>query len=149
MAYILPVQAKSLVFWPFIKAFHIDGAIRNEICLNFRIGSPPISPTPSRLPNPAHPRSGLRRAAFLFNKKRKADMKTLKEQIQLRLAEKKLKKQQTIPSRPPRYDEVFFEGVRWLDSLAGEPVEPQEGEITFSKTIWKSPARTVPDVSRG
>jgi hypothetical protein len=35
-------------------------------------------------------------------------------------------------------DEVSLEGVRWLDSLAGEPVEPQEGEITFSKTIWKS-----------
>ncbi len=80
-------------------------------------------------------------------KKRKADMKTLKEQIQLKLAEKKLKKEQTIPSRAPLYDEVFFEGVRWLDSLAGEPVESQEGEITFSKTIWKSPARTVPDVS--
>ena len=79
-------------------------------------------------------------------KKRKADLKTLKEQIQVKLAEKKLKKEQTIPSRLPRYDEVFFEGVRWLDSLAGEPVEPQEGEITFSKTIWKFPARTVPDV---
>ena len=34
-------------------------------------------------------------------KKRKADMKTLKEQIQVKLAEKKLKKEQTIPSRPP------------------------------------------------
>ena len=71
-------------------------------------------------------------------KKRKADMKALKEQIQAKLAEKKLKREQTIPSRAPLYDEVFFEGVRWLDSLAGEPVEPQEGEITFSKTIWKS-----------
>lgn len=74
-------------------------------------------------------------------------MKPLREKIQAKLAERKLKKEQNIPSRPPRYDEVFFEGVRWLDSLAGEPVEPQEGEITFSKTIWKSPARTVPDVS--
>ena len=41
-------------------------------------------------------------------KKRKADMKALKEQIQAKLAEKKLKKEQTIPSRPPRYDEVFL-----------------------------------------
>ena len=62
-------------------------------------------------------------------------MKTLKEQIQAKIAEKKIKKEQTIPSRPPRYDEVFFEGVRWLDSLAGEPVEPQKGEITFSNTL--------------
>jgi|GEM_PF-6529089 len=56
-------------------------------------------------------------------------MKALKEQIQLKLAEKKLKKEQTIPSRPPRYDKVFFEGVRWLDSLAGEPVRSDTGVI--------------------
>jgi len=62
-------------------------------------------------------------------------MKALKEQIQAKMAEKKLKKEQTIPSRPPRYDEVFFEGVRWLDSLAGNPVRSGEGEITFSDTI--------------
>ncbi len=52
-------------------------------------------------------------------KKRKADMKALKEQIQLKLAEKRLKKEQTIPSRPPRYDEVFFEGVRWSGQSGG------------------------------
>ncbi len=39
-------------------------------------------------------------------KKRKADMKALKEQIQVKLAEKKLKREQTIPSRPPRYKEL-------------------------------------------
>ena len=62
-------------------------------------------------------------------------MKALKDQIQAKLAEKKLKKGQAIPSRAPLYDEVFFEGVRWLDSLAGEPVWSEECEITFSDTI--------------
>jgi hypothetical protein len=66
-------------------------------------------------------------------KKRKADMKTLKEQIQAKLAEKKLKKEQTIPSRPPRYDEIFFEGVRWLDSLAALPVF--EGDFLIASFI--------------
>ncbi len=66
-------------------------------------------------------------------KKRKADMKALKDRIQAKLVEKKLKKEQTISSRPPRYDEVFYEGVKWLDSLAGEPVEAQEGEISFGE----------------
>ena len=80
-------------------------------------------------------------------KKRKADMKALKEQIQAKLAEKKLQKQQITLSKPPRYDDVFFEGVKWLDSLAGDPVQEQEGEISFSEDIWKSPARMVPDVS--
>ena len=80
-------------------------------------------------------------------KKRKSDMKTLKEQIQAKLAEKKLQRGQIKLSKPPRYDDVFFEGVKWLDSLAGDPVQEQEGEISFSEDIWKSPARMVPDVS--
>ena len=43
-------------------------------------------------------------------KKRKADMKALKDRIQAKLVETKLKREQTISSRPPRYDEVFYEG---------------------------------------
>jgi len=27
-----------------------------------------------------------------------------------------------VPDLPPRYDEVFADGQRWLDSLAGEPL---------------------------
>lgn len=80
-------------------------------------------------------------------KKRKADMKALKEQIKAKLTEKKLQKTQIKYSEPPRYDDVFFEGVKWLDSLAGDPVQEQEGEISFSEDIWKSPSRMVPDVS--
>jgi len=30
---------------------------------------------------------------------------------------------------PPRYDEVFEEGVRWLDGLAGEPITDKEPEV--------------------
>jgi hypothetical protein len=32
-------------------------------------------------------------------------------------------------SKPPRYDDVFFEGVKWLDSLARDPIQAQEGEM--------------------
>lgn len=73
-------------------------------------------------------------------------MKSLKKQIETKLAKKKLQKQQITLSKPPHYDDVFFEGVKWLDSLAGDPVQDQEGDITFSKEIWKSPAQMVPDV---
>jgi hypothetical protein len=50
-------------------------------------------------------------------------VKILKEQIQAKLAEKKLQKAQIKYYEPPRYDDVFFEGVKWLDSLAGDPVQ--------------------------
>jgi hypothetical protein len=56
-------------------------------------------------------------------------MKVLKEQIQAKRAEKKLQKQQIALSKPPRYDDVFFKGVKWLDSLAGDLVQEQEGEM--------------------
>ena len=35
---------------------------------------------------------------------------------------------------PPLFDEVYAEGVLWLDSLAGEPV-PQ-GEVTVEVVPW-------------
>lgn len=41
-------------------------------------------------------------------------MKALKEKIQIKLAEKKLQREQIKFSKPPRYDNVFFEGVPLL-----------------------------------
>lgn len=54
--------------------------------------------------------------------------KNLKEKIQIKLAEKKLQREQIKFSKPPRYDDVFFEGVKWLDNLSGDLVQEQEGE---------------------
>jgi hypothetical protein len=51
--------------------------------------------------------------------------KKLKAKIQAKLEEKKLQREQIIFSKPPRYDDVFFGGVKWLDSLAGDPVQEQ------------------------
>lgn len=48
------------------------------------------------------------------------------------------------PVPPPRYDEVFADGVAWLDGLAGEPLEPVSGELRVSDEVWKSPARGDP-----
>ncbi len=62
-------------------------------------------------------------------------MKALKEQIQAKLAEKKLMRQQIKLSKPPRYDDVFFEGVKWLDSLAGDHIQEQNGEGIFESSM--------------
>ena len=63
------------------------------------------------------------------------------------LLEKLAKKKKPSVYTPPRYDQVFFEGQKWLEEIAGEPIESQEGELSFSKEIWKSPSRTESDVS--
>jgi hypothetical protein len=51
------------------------------------------------------------------------DMNALKKKIQAKLTEKKSAREQTTFAKPPRYDDIFFEGIKWLDSLAGEPVQ--------------------------
>ncbi len=77
-------------------------------------------------------------------KKRKKLFAELKDRLNSRL-DNELKKPEHKPT-PPRYDDVFFEGVRYLDSLAGESLEPLEYTAVFPDEIWKSKARFDPDV---
>ena len=79
----------------------------------------------------------------ILKKKRDA----LKELAKIKLAAKR-RKSLVKPHKPPRYDDVYFEGLVWLDSLAGEKIIDGESEAVFSDSIWKSPARHgghVPD----
>ena len=72
-------------------------------------------------------------------KKRDEALKKLQEKLKARLdapRKTKLIRPEVV------YDEKFEEVTAWLDSLAGEPTKPQEGELTFDSTIWKSPARS-------
>ncbi len=41
----------------------------------------------------------------------------------------------------PNYDETFFEGLAWLDSLAGEKIKPIQADAVISDNVWKSKAR--------
>ena len=43
--------------------------------------------------------------------------KKLKEEVCRRLTIKRQRKDLVAPPRPPRYDKVFFEGLKWFDSL--------------------------------
>lgn len=58
------------------------------------------------------------------------------EKIRSRLAERASKQQQNPqrlapPQPPPRYDEVFAEGQRWLDSLAGDAIACETITISY------------------
>ncbi len=80
-------------------------------------------------------------------KKRKAEIESAKKRLREKLDAQKIKRQKKLRPTPPRYDDIFYEGLATLDSLAGEPVEPMECTAVFSDTIWKSKARFDPDVS--
>ncbi len=75
-------------------------------------------------------------------KRRKESLENLRAKIQERLRSPKARELVAPPA--PRYDEVFMEGQRWLDALAGDPLEPCEGELEFSDAIWKSSCRSDP-----
>lgn len=48
--------------------------------------------------------------------------------------------------QPPRYDDVFHEGVAWLDDLAGDPVPEGQLDGRLDEGIWHSPTRKASDV---
>lgn len=77
------------------------------------------------------------------NKEYKA-LKKKMEYLKIVAAEKlvaKRRKPLVAPVMKPRYDNVYFEGLEWLDSLAGAQITQGEREAVFSDSIWKSPAR--------
>lgn len=66
----------------------------------------------------------------------------LRQRVKARAQEMdRLKTQQTATANPSIYDDVFFEGVQWLDSLTGEPVEQSRGRLIVDDSVWKSSAR--------
>ena len=79
----------------------------------------------------------IEKAKTISAKKRNA----LKENIRSRLVEKEKEERLEYVTVTPVYDEVYFKGVEWLDSLAGPPVEDIEGELEFPNEIWKMPGR--------
>jgi len=79
-------------------------------------------------------------------KKLKEKMAALRLKSKERLAEKRSQRL-VQPVITPRYDDVYFQGLEWLDSLAGEKIPEGDMDATFSDTIWKSQARSGDDFS--
>ena len=50
------------------------------------------------------------------------------------------------PAKDARYDDVYAEGMKWLDGLAGEPFREEDHVVRFSDEVWRSSARKGDDV---
>jgi hypothetical protein len=72
-------------------------------------------------------------------KKQKEALRALQEKIR----SIPRRSSRTAPVPPPPYDEVFEEGVRWLDEEAAVP--ELKGEVHFSDDFWKDPWREPDD----
>lgn len=79
-------------------------------------------------------------------KKLKSKMEILRTKSAERLAARR-KKKLVSPLITPRYDNVYYEGLEWLDSLAGEKLPDGNKKVVFSDSIWKSQARSGDDFS--
>lgn len=51
------------------------------------------------------------------------------------------------PVKNPRYDEIYEEGIAWLDDLAGQKLTPGEKVAEFTDEVWESSTRKGGDVS--
>lgn len=51
------------------------------------------------------------------------------------------------PAEDARYDHVYVEGMKWLDGLAGEPLQEGEYIVQFSDEMWRSSTRKGNDDS--
>lgn len=80
-------------------------------------------------------------------KKRKATVEKYKLKIQDRIRKNKEKRRQFLRPKP-RYDDVFKEGINWLESVANSEIGEIKGTVHFSKDIWKSEIRRDSDDTR-
>ncbi|MDZ7758873.1 MAG: hypothetical protein U5L00_01265 [Desulfovermiculus sp.] len=97
--------------------------------------------------NNGEPEKNEKELSIRQQKKRKAELNSIKEGFQAKLAEKKKRRERKRSVQPsPRYDDVFFEGVETLEKLAGEEIPLGKITCSFSDEFWKSKARYDPEI---
>jgi hypothetical protein len=80
--------------------------------------------------------------------KKTARLRQAMERVQAAAQARKNPRPKLInPVSSPRYDQVYEQGLKWLDGLAGDPPEPGQKLAQFSDDVWKSSTRKGPDVS--
>jgi hypothetical protein len=100
--------------------------------------TPSVRPAPTPTPAP--------HVSVKAKKERRAKLEEMRERFRRHLAERVAASKQAPLAPPPRYDDVFAEGMRWLDGVAVAPIEPTHGTLVFSEAVWKSGARRDPGI---
>ncbi len=73
---------------------------------------------------------------------KKEAVENLKKEMAARLEKTLKEKKEKVEYTPPRYDDVYFEGLKCAESLGGTPIEEENGIIEVSPDFWKSKFRT-------
>ena len=138
------------------NAVHKFGNATSELLAYVYATEPMRNAAPNELLNFANLRSQFQRQTQVdsqpvsLSPKQKKNLKEKMAALRLKSGKKLAAKrgQRLVPSViTPRYDSVYFEGLKWIDSLAGEKIPEGERDAVFSDTIWKSQARAGDDFS--
>jgi hypothetical protein len=125
------------------KAIREFGADTSELLRHVYTTRPMLRAKPGDLldftpaPHPEPPACSEQPAAtesVSARRRRAKALEDVREQVRQRLAGRR--QQPPAPEPQPRYDQVFEEGLRWLDGLAGEPITEQTGEIVVDDSVW-------------
>jgi len=111
--------------------------------LDFYAVAVDTGPQPDRVGEPQPEARPVSRKA---EKRRSEAVEQLRQRIQARLRER-LSQRRRPPEPAPRYDEVFAEGQRQLDQLAGDSLPDGEFEARFADDIWHSRGRADTELS--
>lgn len=101
-----------------------------------------VAPVPER-------EEGAEKPALTAHQRKIRSKKILefKESLNKRLEDKARSHKLTACPKPPRYDDIFFEGLAKLDESAGTPLAEGESLAVFTDRVWKSKARYDPELS--
>lgn len=74
-------------------------------------------------------------------KRRRAKIDAARAEVQARLRARleARRARKSTDQPPPRYDEIYAEGVAWLEALGGPELEETEGELVVDPSIWEEP----------
>lgn len=79
-------------------------------------------------------------------KRRREALHQIRETVRAKLAKSLADRKRHTKCTPPRYDDVYFQGLEALDLLAGGPIREEAGVIEVTEEVWKSPFRTEDEI---
>lgn len=83
----------------------------------------------------------------LSNRKKKLFKERMHELRKERANKKHQIRELVNPIAESTIDEIYWDGLRWLDELAGQPFEEKNIKVKFSPDVWHSTNRKGGDVS--
>jgi hypothetical protein len=146
-------QLPSAVQFSITRAVHQFGSDTGSLLRAVYLTAPMLNAAPEerldfatavRERPPAYATASDTVASKSQQKLRQRRLAEIRAEVQSRLAS--VKQSRRVLEQAPRYDEVFREGVEWLDRLAGEAVPEAQGRLSVADDVWKSETRREPEV---